>query len=556
MLKEFFSSLSESTFIRATLPFCAILLIGPTMDAQSNRHILPVTYCCPVSNAPFSGTRVLDYEPSAGSSDPVAFHAQEAFYRDTTGRVRSEVRYGDQPALITLLDFPAGVYYRWTANDNIVTRYKLPHPDQKPESPQQLELPTDSPVVEGVPTRYEHHSEYKYGVQRNVENWNAPSLKTNLTTIVEEVGIGKSTYRYQHVKLGEPDKGLFRLPENATVRDADAKPPSPPPPPAPSLSTRTTASPALPRAIEDDNYLEAAHRVLSAIFRPYTRDAHHEHVELRLIDLDGKQSSAKLDVWAKDGEQRTDESAPGWHLAYTQRRGQNWTERTGTPPMRLFSLKGVLLRGRSAFDRIDGQTKGYIALENRDENGEPLRCSGMISNAEVCFYAKTGYPASTTLDGERVVYREWETFNDKTYGDGIYPAHFLLYRGSRLQMEGSMSVTALEQLDPKLLEKPSDAEATLNPVREEPHQVLFQGKVDDGLSGEALVRIHVDTSGRVSSAELLDADYKEIGADAVEAAKRTVYMPLEMDGVRKPFETVHCFSSDPGYVLGAPLRIQ
>ena len=31
---------------------------------------------------------------------------------------------------------------------------------------------------------------------------------------------------------------------------------------------------------------------------------------------------------------------------------------------------------------------------------------------------------------------------------------------------------------------------------------------------------------------------------AVEAARKTVYMPLEVDGVRRPFETVHYFSND------------
>jgi len=224
--------------------------------------------------------------------------------------------------------------------------------------------------------------------------------------------------------------------------------------------------------------------------------------------------------------------------------------------MRLFSLSHVLLLWRSAFDRIGDQAKGYIALENRDENGEPLRCSGTISNAEVCFYAKTGYPASITLDGERILYREWATFNDVPYGVRFYPAHFLLYRDSRLQMEGSMSITTIDQIDPKLLEKPSDAEAIFTANREEPHEILFQGRLEGGLSGEALVRIHVDASGRVSSAELLDADYNEIGTAAVEAAKRTVYMPLDVDGVRKPFETDHIFSSDPGNVLISSPRIR
>jgi TonB family protein len=558
MLIKFFSSHFAPGYSRLALLFCAILFCGPAMHGQSNRHILPVTYCCPVSDAPFSGTRVMDYEPSPGSSDPKPVHGEEVFYRDSIGRTRSEVSYGDQPAQITLLDFAKGFFYRWTANDNIVTRYKLPNPGQKPEAPEKVDLPADAPVVEGVPTRYQHFSENKYGVQSNVQNWYAPSLKINLTMIREEVGIGKTTYRYQHVKLGEPDAALFRVPANTTVRDAEAKPPSPPPPPAPATpSTITPPPPVLPHPIEDDNYLEAARREQNALFRPYMRGDYRVHVEARLIDLDGKSSEATLDIWMKNNQQRTEESAPGWHFAYAQTRGQNWALRSGTSPMRLYDLSRIVQsEQRTAFGRIDDQVKGYMALQNRAENGEPVRCSGMIAGAEVCFYAKTGYLASMTLDGERVVYREWATFNDKTYGAKIYPARFQLYRGERLQMEGKMSVEAIEEMDPKLLEKPADGEATFSINREELHEVLYQGKLADGLSGEALVRIHVDTSGRVTSAELIDADDKEIGAAAVEAARNTVYMPLEVEGVRKPFETVHHFSGGTVHTMLSSPRMQ
>ena len=491
MFTEYISSFSRSVSFRIAILAFMVILSGSGMHALSNKHILPVTFCCPVSNAPFSGTRVLDYEPFPGSTDSVPVHGEEVFYRDSVGRIRSEVHYGDQPTQITLLDFPAGVYYRWTAGDNIITRYKLPRPDQKPEPPEPVTLPADSPVVEGVQTRYSHFSEKRSGVQTNVQSWFAPSLKINLVTISEEPGVGKSTYRYQHVKLGEPEAALFHVPEKAIVSDVDAKPPDPP---VPAKAAKTIVPVALPHAIEDDNYLEAVHRMQNALFQQYTHGAWHEHAELRLVDLDGKESNATLDVLVKDGIERVEETAAEWHYVYALVKGKRWTERTGTSPLRLYSISRIIPQRREAFDRIAQQVSGYIALQSREEEQQSLRCSGTISGAEICFDQKTGYPLSITLDGERILYPEWAEFNNK-----IYPSHFFVYRDSRLQMEGHVGITELDQIDPKLLEMPSDAEAVYSGSREDAHLVLFQGNVGGNLSGEALVRIHVDTSGRVTA---------------------------------------------------------
>jgi TonB family protein len=52
-----------------------------------------------------------------------------------------------------------------------------------------------------------------------------------------------------------------------------------------------------------------------------------------------------------------------------------------------------------------------------------------------------------------------------------------------------------------------------------------------------LVKVYVDESGRVRKAEVVDADDKALGSAAMDAAERTAYMPVEIDGHRAPFET-------------------
>ena len=95
-------------------------------------HILPLQLGWPVTGAPYSGTRTLDYVPAENSPDPVAVHAEEKISRDSQGRTRSEIKYPDQLATVDILDFVAHVHYHWTVGDNVVSRYTIKDPTTPP----------------------------------------------------------------------------------------------------------------------------------------------------------------------------------------------------------------------------------------------------------------------------------------------------------------------------------------------------------------------------------------------------------------------------------------
>ena len=69
-----------------------MLCVLPVVAQTPRRHILPLQYGTPMTGAPFSAVRTLDYEPAAGSPDPTPVHGEEKIWRDSQGRTRSEIR--------------------------------------------------------------------------------------------------------------------------------------------------------------------------------------------------------------------------------------------------------------------------------------------------------------------------------------------------------------------------------------------------------------------------------------------------------------------------------
>ena len=291
---------------------------------------------------------------------------------------------------------------------------------------------------------------------------------------------------------------------------------------------------SLPHPIEDGNYLEALARFHAAVPRwlPVTA-GYHEHTDLRIVDVIGVETKAALDGWRRGRLGRDEEHAPGWQSTIVWSAEQNWTTHEGICPMRLCGLFDVTPRPGPMERRIRILGQGYIPLWQRAVDGVFRSCSGNFGGAEICFDIATGFPAVAMIDDERVVYQDWSQYEGVTY-----PSHWTLYRGNRLQMEASVTVQAFD--GPETLFDPI-AGVTPGPNRNgaqlvDDPAVLSRGEVKTSSFGQALVKVSVDKSGRVKSAELLDADDRSLGAKALAAAKETVYMPKEEDGKRVPFD--------------------
>ena len=371
-----------------------------------------------------------------------------------------------------------------------------------------------------------------------------------MLTIIDQPGTGKTTYRFVHVSRAEPDASLFRVPDGLTIEDG---PKAPPPPVTPSHGVSSSpqlapGKPSLPYAIKDDNYLEALARFHAAVPRWLPSNvSYHCRTDVHIIDIYGNESSATVDHWQKGQLSRDEEQAPGFHYTVVWGPEQHWSTHEGIPPLRLMDLSDLTPRPGPAERRIRIFAQGYVAMKSKSIDGVLRRCSGRYAGAELCFDTGTGFPVSATVDNERVVYEQWDQ-----YEGAIYPSRLALYRGRRLQMEATTTITLLGNSNddlfhplPRMVPSPN----RLGAYREDQHQILAQGQMYTSSYGEALVRVSVDESGRVRRAELLDADDRSLGAAAVAAAKKNVYMPWEADGRREPFDAIflatHWLTIDP-----------
>ena len=220
-----------------------MLCVLPVVAQTPRRHILPLQYGTPMTGAPFSAVRTLDYEPAAGSPDPTPVHGEEKIWRDSQGRTRSEIRYDNRIGTVEIVDFATKTHYHWVIGDNVVTSSKIPEPRTNVSATRdETPLSADAPQIEGVPTRHAHTvtGDDERG-REIVDSWYSPTLHVAMLTIIDQVGVGKTTFRFQHVTLAEPDAALFKVPAGMKLSDPNQAPP----PPVSTVSTvKSDANPS------------------------------------------------------------------------------------------------------------------------------------------------------------------------------------------------------------------------------------------------------------------------------------------------------------------------
>jgi peroxiredoxin len=236
--KNFFSRLLEVSMRAGPFRVLLVLVLVQTVAPAQRSHLL-LEVGPTVTGAPFSATRTLDYEPAENSSDPAAVHAEAKVFRDSAGRMRWEIRNPGHLPLVDILDCVAHIHYRWSVGETTVMRYPLQNTTPAATSPAAETLDPDAPQVEGMPTRRSHRVVGTNSVEETYDTWYAPSLHLAMVTIVDQPGVGKTTYRFVGATLAEPDPALFRVPTGMTVEDTNQAPPPPP-----VARNPTTAEPA------------------------------------------------------------------------------------------------------------------------------------------------------------------------------------------------------------------------------------------------------------------------------------------------------------------------
>lgn len=212
---------------RQILAVLAMGVVQTVALGQSANHVIPLQSFC-VGGEPFSATQTLDYEPTEGASDPVAVHREGTLYRDSAGRVRSELKYPGYTAFF-IQDCVIHVLYNWTVGDakqdGVLRCGDLKHSGMgtvTDNAPAPLRPNEQVVLIEGVETRHSRSVREKEGkVELIYEHWYAPSLHIDLLQAVYGGDLGKTTDRIFNLKMDEPDAALFQVPEGFTTKTSD-----------------------------------------------------------------------------------------------------------------------------------------------------------------------------------------------------------------------------------------------------------------------------------------------------------------------------------------------
>jgi TonB family protein len=203
---------------------------------QSAWTIRPTVTTPYVAGVPLSAKETMDFVPAEGAKAAVSRHVDDVFYRDGAGRTREEIRVAGEPTSFAIVDPVANTYTFWKEGA-AETRFRKEFPRKSaagshPEyldgaSQRQIEgfsaMRTKSVQLPGTQPRYSV-----------VEGWYSPELHLDVLSVVDQPGMGRATFAFHDIVLGEPDKGLFVPP--STPRELVTTPPQVVFAPAPEFS--------------------------------------------------------------------------------------------------------------------------------------------------------------------------------------------------------------------------------------------------------------------------------------------------------------------------------
>ena len=204
---------------RQLLAVFALSVVQTVALGQSANHVIGMPSFC-VAGEPLSASETLDYEPTEGASDPVAVHREGTLYRDSEGRMRTELKYPDYTAFF-IQDCVTHVLYNWTVGDTeqdgVLRCGDMQHSgmgDVTDNTPAPLRPNEQVVPVEGVETHHSRSMREKDGkIELIYEHWYAPSLHLNLLQVTYGGDLGKTTHRIFNLKTEEPDAALFQVPK-------------------------------------------------------------------------------------------------------------------------------------------------------------------------------------------------------------------------------------------------------------------------------------------------------------------------------------------------------
>lgn len=194
----------------------------------------------PVKGAPYAATAVSEIVQTLGNGAKITRKTTSLLYRDSEGRTRREQTFsnigpfaasGAAPRLTFINDPVAGVYYELDPGKRSARKITLrPGPAPMPPPPSSSKAKKESlgtQTIEGVEAEGTRTTIVipvgEIGNDRELEivseRWYAPALRIVVLSKHSDPRMGEHTYRLTNLNRSEPERTLFEVPSDYTVKE-------------------------------------------------------------------------------------------------------------------------------------------------------------------------------------------------------------------------------------------------------------------------------------------------------------------------------------------------
>lgn len=316
----------------------------------------------------------------------------------------------------------------------------------------------------------------------------------------------------------------------------------------------------LPHQMTDDTLAQAVQRMeLATSIHDMSAVPMHLRYELRMVDYKGGEHSGTYETWNGKDASRIEIHTDSYNFSGVSKDGQIWVVENGLRPLRVKEFTQARLISLDAM--MSTMMQGAQKLQTKKIDDAARLCAGENPRGSICFDPSTGYIVLEIKAEQKFEYDGWKQ---------VGPLHLAslvrVSSGKHLLFEATLKeasdLVAAEAFAAPAGATPQPGSARMiDPdvvfARENNHRILSRGMVpmrtfaDTG--GEAQIRVWVDEKGKVTKAEVEDADNKSMADVALAKAKDSLYEPDLENGRYVSFETTYELHMGGSVAMGFPM---
>jgi hypothetical protein len=263
--------------------------------------------------------------------------------------------------------------------------------------------------------------------------------------------------------------------------------------------------------------------------------AHHIHYDITYEDRSGHLQQASYDTFRDPGRYvRIDVVAGDYRntLITDVQKHQDWETSTGQIPLKIYDLIKIINEPQPAIYGLEHNQQGPPRMQQEMVDKAPYLCSDDGVAIRLCFDPFTPSFAFAQVYNQTFTYENWLNI-----GMHAFPAKIQIFDGKKVLVSATGKADVIKQF-PKLFFLPDPARPQKAEDRHLITHIIPKKTEASPFFGHVQVQVEVDTDGKITKANALDFDDKQIVKPTLRFAKRLEFAPDSKNGTPAPFSTI------------------